>query len=925
MNLNDPKLREALAQMHDEPLGFEDATDAEPEFSGRELEIDPDVLLQKSLVEIQHLIEDFQLDPHKPRPGRGPAVTVGFDTEFVADEAAGEQKVLSYQFYLIGPEGQHGRIFYPASMRREDRLCLNDMLRELVQEATDAGVIDEFPKRIDLAAFFLRLDLATLSDFDQFKRQLSNISGRLGSGQDDVRMTPRFGYLDHAPDTKTFITQGDDGFLRTMVIHFVDIGSHTPEGSNLASIGEALGLRKWKLPKGYSIERMDILLAENPAAFEAYAMRDAEIAAKFFVKLTTLAKEISRSTELPTTASNHGVALLRHTLKEQDIDFNEVFGLEDHTPVVYDERNNRLRRGKTEKLRINRRDMYERFITKCYHGGRNECFMAGPTEIGTFNDFDLAGAYTTGMVDFPVLDYTRRAHIPTEAQEFVGYVVGFALVKFQYPAGTRFPTLPVESDSHGLIFPLSGESYCTAPEIEVALNQGCHIEILDGVIFHQAPGAARVFEPFVTRIRELRKKFKDEFKASEAAGKPRQGPLLWEKYVKLVGNGLYGKTAQGLKPKRVFEAGELKHVELPHSPITYAACAAHVTGFIRAVMSEILGQIPNGRTVVSVTTDGVLTDAIEEELKQCQNGPMAKRFDALCQRVAPGTPMLELKHQGAQILAMKTRGQLTASAFEDKPIVLAKGSVSPAVKAGDDTTPEQFKALQNEYMVDLYLKRQPGQRTEIRPFVSLRDQMLHSKDVIRLSRSVRLNLEFDFKRRPVTPVMRDVRGRTHLAFGTEPWQSAQQVDEVRKLFDQWAGEHCLKSLDDWHLWEDFRLSAGALNSLRGGKRTNINLTGKGGKGLLLNTFVRAYVRNQWGAEKTLSYTKLADWLNEQMDDFPERERVTFQKHDITYAARKGKEPVEGCCPRTPDNDYLLNKLLELCPNLECERFFSKSS
>lgn len=909
--------------MYGEPAGLDDETDDEPEFFGCELEIDPEVLLQKSLAEIQHLIEDYQLDPRKPRPGRGPAVTVGFDTEFVADEVAGEQKVLSYQFYLIGPERRQRRIFYPASMKREDRLCLDDMLRELIQEAADAGVIDEFPKRIDLAAFFLRLDLATLADFDQFKRQLSNISGRLGSGQDDVRMTPRFGYLDHPPDTKTYITPGDDGFLRTMVIHFVDIGSHTPEGSNLASIGEALGLRKRKLPKGYSIERMDILLAENPAAFEAYAMRDAEIAAKFFVKLTALSKEMSRSNELPTTASNHGIALLRQTLKEKDIDFNEVFGLEDHTPVVYDERNNRLRRGKTETLRINRRDMYERFITKCYHGGRNECFMAGPTEIGIFNDFDLAGAYTTGMVDFPVLDYTRRAYIPKEAHEFVGHVVGFAHASFKYPAGTRFPTLPVESDSHGLIFPLSGESYCTAPEIEVALNQGCQVEILDGVIFHQAPGAPRVFEPFVTRIRELRKKYKDEFKASEAAGKPQQGLLLWEKYVKLVGNGLYGKTAQGLKPKRVFEAGTLKHVELPHSPITYAACAAHVTGFVRAVMSEILDQIPRSRTVVSVTTDGFLTDATDEELKLCRQGPMAKRFDALCQRVAPGTLMLELKHQGTQILAMKTRGQLTASAFEDKPIVLAKGSVSPPIKAGDDTTPEQFKALQNEYMLDLYLNRQPGQRTEIRPFVSLRDQMVHCKDVIRLSRSVRLNLEFDFKRKPVNPVMRQVGGQTHLAFDTEPWETAGQVDEVRKLFNQWAYAGCLKSLDDWRLWEDFRQSAGALNSLRGGKRTNINLTGKGGKGLLLNTFVRAYVRNQWGAKKTLSYAKLADWLNGLMDDFLEPERVTFRKHDITYAARDGKEPVEGCCPRTPDNDYLLVKLLELCPELECERFFSK--
>lgn len=924
MNHQDPKLLEALAAMGLEPVEIDDDEDREDEFSGHRLDINPEALLSKSLKELENLIADYQLDPFKPRPGRGPAVTIGFDTEFVSDDEAQEQRVLSYQFYLIGPEGSYAHIFYPRSSAREDRLRLDDMLRKLIKEATKAGSIDEFPKRIDLTAFFLRLDLGTLADFDSFKRKLSNISGRLGSGKDGVRMEPPFSYLEQPPVTKTYITESEDGFPRAMLVHFMDIGSHAPEGSNLAAIGEALNVPKLKLPEGHRIERMDLLLAEDPVAFEAYALRDAEIAAKFFVKLTALAKKISKVRELPSTASNHGIALLRQTLKDQGIDFNEVFGLENRTPIVFDERKGRLCRGKTEKVRINRRDMYEHFITKCYHGGRNECFVAGPTEIGLFNDFDLAGAYTTGMVDFPALDFSKRATIPTDPKEFAGHVVGFAHVRFAYPEATRFPTLPVESNAHGLIFPLSGESYCTAPEIEVALGQGCEIEILDGVIYDHAPGSPRVFEPFVTKIRELRKQFKDQFKSSEKTGNPRPGLLLWEKYIKLVGNGLYGKSAQGLKPKRVFEAGDLKHVELPHSPITYAACAAHVTGFIRAVMSEILRAIPADRIVVSATTDGFLTDATEAELKDCLNGAIASRFNALCQRVAPGSSMLELKHQGAQILAMKTRGQLTASAFEDKPIILAKGSVSPPVMAADGTAPEAFKRLQNEYMVALYLNRQPGQRTEIRPFVSLHDQMVHSQDVIRLSRSVRLNLEFDFKRKPVNPVMRVVNGQTHIAFDTVAWNTAGEVDHVRELFDDWAFRHCLKTLDDWNSWEDFRVSKGTLNALRKGKRTNINLTVKGGKGLLLNTFVRAYVRNMWGATKVLSYAKLADWLNNLMEmNFPENERLVFRKHDITYAARKGNEPVEGCCAREPAYVHLLELLTALCPQLQGDRFFLK--
>lgn len=912
----------------------------ELEFSGHDIQINSSALLAKSLTQLGHLIADFQLSPLKPRPGHGPAVTVGFDTEFVADDEAQEQRVLSYQFYLIGPEGEYSRIFYPQSDSREDRLRLDDMLRDLIQEATDAGCIEEFPKRIDFAAFFLRLDLGTLADFDQFKRKLSNISGRLGSGKRDTYIEPSISYLERVPESRTYIYQSEgrppsiikqdlpagydddeDPFPRTMRVHFIDIGSHAPEGSNLASIGEALNVPKLSLPEGYSIERMDKLLEDDIVAFEAYALRDAEIAAKFFVKLTSIARKIAQSNELPSTASNLGVTLLKKILSERHISFNVVFGLEDHTPILYDETEGHLRRGKTEKVRINRRDMYEHFITKCYHGGRNECFIAGPTELGLFNDFDLAGAYTTGMVDFPVIDYTRRPIIPETPEAFVGHVVGFAHVRFTYPSNTRFPTLPVESASHGLIFPLSGESYCTAPEIEVALNQGCDIEILDGVIFHVEPGSPRIFEGFVTQIRDLRAAFKKQFEDAKAAGKSRPGLLLWEKYIKLVGNGLYGKTAQGLKKKRVFEAGELKHIDLPHSPITYAACAAHVTGFIRAVMSEIIDRLPRHRTVVSVTTDGFLTDATKEELDACLDGPMASRFVDLCRRVAPGKDALELKHQGVQIVAMKTRGQLTAAAFEDKPIILAKGSVSPPIKPGDGVTPDQFKALQNDYMLDLYLNRQPGQRTTIRPFVSLRDQLVHSKDVIRLTRSIRLNLEFDFKRKPVNPVVRQVNGQDHLAFDTVPWQRADQVDTTREIFDVWAKDHCLKTLDDWASWETYSNAVGPLKAVRKNKRTNINVTGKGAKGILLNTFIRAYVRNLWGTQKTKSYADLAKWLTDLVaDNFPEAERITFSKDDVTYAARKGKEPLPHACGNTPENQFLLDLLSEACPNLERDRF-----
>jgi len=60
--------------------------------------------------------------------------------------------------------------------------------------------------------------------------------------------------------------------------------------------------------------------------------------------------------------------------------------------------------------------------------------------------------------------------------------------------------------------------------------------------------------------------------------------------------------------------------------------AAFVTGFIRAVMGEIMYGIPSHRKVISCTTDGILTDARPDELNL--TGELAQRYMALLARVS---------------------------------------------------------------------------------------------------------------------------------------------------------------------------------------------------------------------------------------------------------------------------------------------------
>lgn len=106
---------------------------------------------------------------------------------------------------------------------------------------------------------------------------------------------------------------------------------------------------------------------------------------------------------------------------------------------------------------------------------------------------------------------------------------------------------------------------------------------------------------------------------------------LDEQYAKLMGNSLYGKTGQGLHDKTAFDTTIMESKKIPESSISNGMIAALVTGFVRAVMGEILNGVPLHRKVISCTTDGILTDARMDELDL--NGDLVRYYDEMLARV----------------------------------------------------------------------------------------------------------------------------------------------------------------------------------------------------------------------------------------------------------------------------------------------------
>ncbi|MGX4942259.1 hypothetical protein [Citrobacter freundii] len=791
-------------------------------------------------------LDNFPLIPQKSKNRLDVSselhLDIGFDTEYVYNPHTKQNDILSYQSYVVLPDGTGvPGILYPASAHKKDRLSLKNFLAKTLTPLLKNEQINEWPGSITLYAHFLRADVASFADFwsdhkillKGIRSTVSSFKNRYGIDFDEVETRREKNSLIMF-DKRTSPS-------RCSNVTFTDTLLITPGGMGLTECGELLGLPKLTIPAPYSISDMRQYLKGDRRGFEAYALRDAEIAVRYALRVKFFCAESLMITRVPTTIGGIGVSRFLKTINESGISSEICMGTRTVSKQCWNPETQGFRTVKTRQS-IPARELYETFPINCYHGGRNECYMMGITPEREWYDYDLAGAYTTGLLDILQPDYDNIFH-SRNPEDYCGHVMGFALVSFQFPDSVRFPCLPVRTEQFGLFFPLAGESWATAPEIALALSLGAEITIQQGIIvpwrMDEPNGATNlrkqecsVFLPFVQQVRENRNRHD---KGS-----------LEEKFWKEIGNSLYGKLAQGLHAKTAFDTARGLNSPLPPSAVTQPFFAAHVTGFVRAVVGELMNAIPTNATVVSVTTDGFLTDASLENIDM--SGPLSSRFQTLCDIADPGSSMLTCKHQVRQLVAMKTRGQLTYKESEGFPIVHARAGVKPPADIPRDGY--------NRYMVDLYMNRAPGQKLRRGSLISTRDMWLNESDLVAVESEIRLNLEFDFKRQLITPTMNE----GHLLMHSRPWDDMSQALKQRQLFDDWRQTHALKDEADWEDWCDFLYCRNVFTPLK------LKVGQNRSDDVLVRLFLRALAQHQWGLtlddRKRQTSVEIAAWLVE---------------------------------------------------------------
>ena len=944
-----------------------------------------------------------------PRRGLGAPVFIGFDAEWKY-KRKGRNRLLSVQFYVIGPTGErHGKVIEFSCIGEEmERPSLAEVLEELLDEAEAYCVFEEWPSEVVLCGFFTLADITIFRDAKDFIKQLKGVNGTLAtvgkpaklklplSNAQTARLKSRYAFI-----------VGDDFDPCWLSVRLVDASRLAPPGASLFKLGEWMGLSKLTLPPGYHKGDMGRVQRERPDFFRAYGLRDAEIAALYVLWVLWFCDRHLGLKGLSATLSGLGVRLAQVCMRRDGVHPDIALNFTQVTRTAWSNQSGRpLTLKKREPTTVRR--WFEGFLADAYLGGRNECYWFGPTpfnELARLYDHDLAGCYVVSLAGAMVMDYDR-IEVVREKERFKGHVAGYGLVHFKFPADTVYPCLPVTVGNYGLWFPLSGTSICTSPEIELAMLMGAEITIEFGVIIPWMD-RAEVFQRSAKKLRKSKKVKKEatnleldgdvfvpvesmqfppeshgdvgyrEFESFSIYSRTERlkykGKTLPNLFMKAIACSAYGKCGQGFKNKRGFGPKEMDGVKIGQSAISEAAVAAMTSGFARAVLGEILWKLPPGTLVVSATTDGLLVNIDQLDL----TGPMCQRFQTLVDRVAPGTAMTELKHLIGQAVAGKTRLQMTGYTLESEDPIIAKGGIKVLLDSAEGDEGKEKLLMspggQNNYVLDLFIKRYPGQIITRPSLMSMRDVLLNDWDLQTVDADVKLNMDFDFKRRPVDARMIRIEshGVEHLAFSTVPWASVEEGELVRTLFDQWREDvkdvkgrkdkpgHCLKTVQDWNDWQIFQAQyVGNRQRSRQYKALLENQdsvtpllsrsTGMDGNGAdtplppaatssepkrkvtrgvsgvryataktaylgeVIRMFLTAYVQRTWGlAAENLSQAKLAAWLTES--GYP------VKVHDVKNAGRS--QLYEQVAPGTPEVLAFLAVVKQRFPDLEVAKLF----
>jgi len=664
-------------------------------------------------------------------------IVVGFDTEFV--QRGNRRDILSYQFFAIDSRDASWSLF--RLCRNDERLKLRDCILELIEEGLGLGVLSKVPTKINLIAHLNKADITAFAEgprllkkFDAVRKSFTTLS---------------------RPKTYDFNGHKVSVSLRDSILL-------APAKTSLEKLGDLIGLEKLELPEGYKKDSMDVFQRERPEEFKEYGMRDAEIAARWFLKMEEFGRDHLQDGVVKPTLSSYSEKILHKTWEDAGIDRLQVLGLE--MKSVEKHGRHGVRTKKCEK-QCEMKELNDVLAKKCFHGGRNESYYFGWSQTDNWKDYDLVSAYVTAMMtlNLPLWD---QAFETTNLDAFNIDYYGLAKVRFKFPTGVK-PCLPVvHEDSGCLVYTMEGKSFCATPEILAAISMGAELEVLKGLVI-PTDSSIKPFQHFAKLCNDMRKNYEK--------GTPENA--LWKE----VGNSLYGRVAMGLGGKRNYDPRTGGMRDTPESGITCPVIAATITSLVRASGSELLNHLARSTKTLCYTTDGFISNATPEQVAEAaESGVVCRHLAATRLEVMGDARITEIKKEDERVLVSRTRGNASPNGS-----IIARGGLS-IPSAG-------------EY-IEAFEGREGRVENAHSPFTPIRD-LCEGGDFISSKRCNRVSMECDWRGEPVNPRMVE----NHLAFDLKPWQTVDDFQAMRESWKRYEDgrDVALKSLEDFEGFMDY--------------------------------------------------------------------------------------------------------------------------
>lgn len=722
-------------------------------------------------------------------------LTIGFDAEWTENEAGTGRQIVSYQLALRvhGVDNLWLSVVYQIADCSPARYSLGRLLGHFLRFASKAGALG-FPlpafserrkktkgqnryakdsKRreltITLAGHYAIVDVTTLFKGRELLRSLDTIR------RSEVSVV--------RPIKLTLIDDQRHGLPATVYLR--DSMMLAADGTSLASLGESLGLQKVNVSKGADKSRMDIFRRESPSAYVIYAAVDAIVTLEWvhqIMHFTAQHAPDGRSYVAPPTIGSHSADLTRRlisrarnfqSVEEFDSQWRGFVTVREQVAISF-----------TGGLRTVKRlepspalALTESSWRAAFYGGRNECFGHGPQlpkRSDRFWDMDVRNAYVAAMALVQDIEWSLLPIVVPSGPLRMGnlnpgdYFIG--MIKFKFPDDIAVPCIPVKDNAgRGLIFPIEGEVFATAPEICLALAMGADIHVISGHIHPVRSGHGSLRAPVAAFIKE-------RSAARQKYGKGSVKETLW----KLIGNSAYGKLAQGLRDKRNYSTRTDSVESVPPSIITCPPYAALVTALVRALVSAVIADlVAHEFTVLSVTTDGFLTDADPGALEQIEGYGFVKLFQTARAEVTGDQGSIwECKNAAKMMVMSRTRAGFGVGKVDGYDLPCAAAGYS---KQEDDKESMAAGALLSEILAKKFCDRTRDFYIQNKRLPSPRDYVRKKADAQIHTTTRSVNWSYDFKRAPdpSTITMGDIQGSEYVSYSTKPHKTIFAFQSMR--------------------------------------------------------------------------------------------------------------------------------------------------